>query len=87
MFAILHISSKFLNFQLKILVPRIFFMSLQIKFFLHFVHYFTKQNNILIKFHPNHYLVKDNRGGLLQGDYESGSTLYWHYWPLFHQNI
>ncbi|KAF8378637.1 hypothetical protein HHK36_029986 [Tetracentron sinense] len=38
------------------------------------VHHFTKQNNVLLEFHPNFFLVKDRRTGeiILQGPCEHG---------------
>lgn len=39
-----------------------------------YVHHFTKQNNVLLEFHPNFFLVKDRRTGeiILQGLCEHG---------------
>ncbi|RVW72763.1 Retrovirus-related Pol polyprotein from transposon RE1 [Vitis vinifera] len=38
------------------------------------VHHFTKQNNVILEFHPTYFLVKDRRTGeiLLQGPCENG---------------
>ncbi|KAE8731838.1 hypothetical protein F3Y22_tig00002511pilonHSYRG00364 [Hibiscus syriacus] len=43
-----------------------------------FVHHFTSQNNVLVEFHPSHFLVKDKSTGvtLLRGACENGVYIF-----------